>query len=146
MDTSQSPLSYDDARILIIDDDAALLTALADTLNFRIKGILIDTVDSGTDGLARAERTRYDVILCDVSMPDIDGLALLPRLKTISPNSGIIMMTGHGDESTRRTAACLGAVDLIHKPFDRPSLVRTLKQILQAQQQHRRSLSAALGS
>ncbi|HKN87271.1 MAG TPA: response regulator [Nitrospiraceae bacterium] len=134
MDILQQPLSSDDARILIIDDDTALLTALADTLKIRLERTIIDTADNGTEGLARAERNRYNVILCDISMPDIDGLSLLPQLKDVSPHSGIIMMTGHGDESTRRTAACLGAVDLIHKPFDRPSLVRTLKQILQTQQ------------
>jgi CheY-like chemotaxis protein len=134
MVTSQLPRSSDDARILIIDDDTALLTALADTLKLRLEGIVIDTANSGSDGTARAERNNYNIILCDVSMPDIDGLSLLPQLKKISPDSIIIMMTGHGDESTRRTAACLGALELIHKPFDRPSLVRTLKQALQAQQ------------
>lgn len=134
MVTSQPPLSSDDARILIIDDDTALLTAPADTLKLRLEGIVIDTANSGSDGMARAERNHYNIILCDVSMPDIDGLSLLPQLKKISPDSGIIMMTGHGDESTQRTAACLGALELILKPFDRPSLVRTLKRALQAQQ------------
>jgi DNA-binding NtrC family response regulator len=66
-------------------------------------------------------------------MPDLNGLALLPRLKKIAPNSAIIMMTADGKESTRRTAACLGALALIQKPFDRPALVHTLMQVLQAQ-------------
>ena len=81
MVTSQPPLSSDDARILIIDDDTALLTAPADTLKLRLEGIVIDTANSGSDGMARAERNHYNIILCDVSMPDIDGLSLLPQLK-----------------------------------------------------------------
>jgi len=109
-----------------------LLTALADMLNIQLERIAIDTANSGADG--RAERHRYHIILCDVRMPGIYGLSLLPRLKAIAPDSAIIMMTGHGDESTRRTALGRGAVELIRKPFDRPALVRTLKQVLQAQQ------------
>jgi Response regulator containing CheY-like receiver, AAA-type ATPase, and DNA-binding domains len=109
-----------------------LLTALADTLKIRLERLVIETATNGTDGLARAEQSRYNIILCDVSMPEINGLSLLPRLKKASPDSVIIMMTGHGDESTRRTALGLGAVELIRKPFDRPALVRTLKQVLQA--------------
>jgi DNA-binding NtrC family response regulator len=62
---------------------------------------------------------------------------LLPQLKKIAPNSSIIMMTGHGDESTRKTAASLGALELLHKPFDRYSLVVTLKQVLETQPQYR---------
>lgn len=110
-----------------------MLTALADMLNIQLERIAIDTANSGADGLARAERHRYHIILCDVRMPGIHGLSLLPRLKAIAPDSAIIM-TGHGDESTRRTALGRGAVELIRKPFDRPPLVRTLKQVLQAQQ------------
>jgi DNA-binding response OmpR family regulator len=74
MDSSQPSLSADPACILIIDDDTALLTALADTLKIRLERIVIDTSNSGADGLARAKRNHYNIILCDVSMPDIDGL------------------------------------------------------------------------
>jgi DNA-binding NtrC family response regulator len=137
MDSLQPSLSADPARILIIDDDTALLTALADTLKIRLERIVIDTSNSAADGLARPKRNHYNIILCDVSMPDIDGLCLRPELKKIAPNSSIIMMTGHGDESTRKTAASLGALELIHKPFDRHSLVGTLKQVLETQPQHR---------
>jgi DNA-binding NtrC family response regulator len=137
MDSLQPSLSADPPCILIIDDDTALLTALADTLKIRLEQIVIDTSNSGADGLARAKRNHCNIILCDVSMPDIDGLCLLPQLKKIAPNSAIIMMTGHGNESTRKTAASLGALELIHKPFDRHSLVGTLKQVLETQPQHR---------
>jgi DNA-binding NtrC family response regulator len=124
-------MSTDHARILTIDDDGVLLTALADTLKIRLGHIVIDTANTGADGLAQAESNRYNIILCDISMPDLNGLALLPQLKKITPDSAIIMMTADGEESIRRTAACLGALALIHKPFDRPA--RTLKQVLQAQ-------------
>jgi DNA-binding NtrC family response regulator len=133
MDTLQPSAPIHHARILIIDDDAILLTALADTLKIRLEHIVIDTASSGADGFAQAESNRYNIILCDISMPDLNGLALLPRLKKIAPDSAIIMMTADGEESTRRTAASLGAFELIHKPFDRPALVRALKQVLQAQ-------------
>jgi CheY-like chemotaxis protein len=61
-----------------------LLTALADTLKIRLERIVIDTSNSAADGLARPKRNHYNIILCDVSMPDIDGLCLLPQLKKIA--------------------------------------------------------------
>lgn len=131
VDTMELSVPIHHARILIIDDDAVLLTALADTLKIRLGHIVIDTANSGADGLAQVESHRYNIILCDISMPDLNGLALLPRLKKIAPDSAIIMTTADGEESTRRTAARLGALALIQKPFDRPALVRTLKQALQ---------------
>jgi DNA-binding NtrC family response regulator len=141
MPTLKVSLSTHHTRILIIDDDAVLLEALADTLRTTLWLVVIETANSGSGGLQCAQRHPYDIILCDVSMPDINGLALLPMLKDIAPDSAIIMMTGNGEESTRRTAARLGALDLIYKPFDRPTLVSTLKQVLQAQDRrsHQRS-------
>jgi DNA-binding response OmpR family regulator len=133
MDRVRPSLSLDPARILIIDDDTALLAALTDTLKLRLAGIVVETATSGAEGFERAERLAYNIILCDISMPDIDGLSLLPRLKQIAPDSAIMMMTAHGEESVQRTALRLGALELIRKPFDRASLVRTLKQVLQAQ-------------
>jgi CheY-like chemotaxis protein len=102
-------------------------------LKLRLAGIVVETATSGAEGFERAERLAYNIILCDISMPDIDGLSLLPRLKQIAPDSAIMMMTAHGEESVQRTALRLGALELIRKPFDRASLVRTLKQVLQAQ-------------
>jgi DNA-binding response OmpR family regulator len=133
MDRVRPSLSLDPARILIIDDDTALLAALTDTLKLRLAGIVVETATSGAEGFERAERLAYNIILCDISMPDIDGLSLLPRLKQIAPDSAIMMMTAHGEESVQRTALRLGALELIRKPFDRASLVRTLNQVLQAQ-------------
>lgn len=85
METMDSCASIHHARILIIDDDAALLTALADTLKLRLEHTVIDTANSGVDGFAQAESNRYNIILCDISMPDLNGLALLPRLKRSPP-------------------------------------------------------------
>jgi hypothetical protein len=74
MDSLLPSLSGDPPCILIIDDDTALLTALADTLKIRLERIVIDTSNSGTDGLARVKRNHYNIILGNVSMPAIDGL------------------------------------------------------------------------
>jgi DNA-binding NtrC family response regulator len=138
MDTLQPSLSTHQAHILIIDDDPALLESLADALRIRLFRVVIATASNGSEALQRARNDRYDIILCDVSMPDINGLALLPQLKNITPNSAVIMMTGDGEESIRRAAAHLGALESINKPFDRLTLVRILKQVLQAQHQKSR--------
>ena len=132
----------DYARILIIDDDPALLEALADTLRIKLFRVVIAAANNGAEGLSRAGSDCYDIILCDVSMADINGLTLLSKLKHIGPDSAIIMMTGEGEESISRMALRLGAIERINKPFDRLTLVRILKEVLQAQRQKNRRTSA----
>ena len=63
--------------ILVVDDDAALLEALPETLRLRMEGIDVDTCDSAPEALKMIERTDYDVIVSDIKMPGMDGLALL---------------------------------------------------------------------
>jgi PAS domain S-box-containing protein len=86
-----------DARVLIVDDDLALLEALPETLRLRMDGVSIDTAASAAAALVRIETTDYDAIVTDIKMPGIDGLVLLSEIRSRSPKTPTLLITGHGE-------------------------------------------------
>src|SRR4051812_19908145 len=82
-------------RVLLVDDDHALLGILADSL--RERGHHVDATVDPADALARAQRGGYDVALLDLVMPSMTGLELGDRLKAVSPDTEILILTGHAD-------------------------------------------------
>jgi PAS domain S-box-containing protein len=117
--------------ILVVDDDAALLEALPETLRLRMEGIDVDTCDSATEALALIERTDYDVIVSDIKMPGMDGLALLAEIKERRPSTPTLLITGHGERELAVAALRGGAHDLIQKPIDRDYFVASLRRAIQ---------------
>ncbi len=125
-------------HILVIDDDRALLLALEATLSGA--GYLVETTDSGQDGLKRAYERVPDLILCDISMPDLAGTTVLQALRVdpATANLQVVLMTGKArDEVSMRSAMDLGADDYLEKPFGPDALLRCVASRL-----HRRELNA----
>lgn len=104
------------SRILIVDDEASLRDMLA--FFFHKRGFEVLTASNFTEGQAAALRSPPDVILCDIRMPDGNGLDLLRRVKTESPKTPVIMITAHTSTKDAIEAMKAGAVDYIAKPFD----------------------------
>ena len=104
------------ARILIVDDEASLRDMLA--FFFHKRGFEVLTASNFTEGQAAALRSPPDVILCDIRMPDGNGLDLLKRVKSESPKTPVIMITAHTSTKDAIDAMKAGAVDYIAKPFD----------------------------
>jgi len=104
------------SRILIVDDEASLRDMLA--FFFHKRGFEVLTASNFTEGQAAALRSPPDVILCDIRMPDGNGLDLLRRVKTESPKIPVIMITAHTSTKDAIEAMKAGAVDYIAKPFD----------------------------
>jgi DNA-binding NarL/FixJ family response regulator len=117
-------------RILLIDDDPALLSGLAETLRLRLGTELVHTCPNPMSAPAMVQRAQYDLILCDVWMPQMNGLTLLPQLRQLAPRTPILMMSGVADEGIKTTALGYGATQFLAKPFDRQSLAATLKQVM----------------
>jgi DNA-binding response OmpR family regulator len=117
-------------RILIIDDDEALLAGLADMLNIRLDDVQVDTCSDPVFAVGMARQHGYDLILCDVCMPGISGLELLPQLRYGRPNIAIIAMSGVADQSLRDAALSYGATAFIAKPFEREVLSTVVKAAL----------------
>src|SRR5712692_4575859 len=121
-------------HILIVDDDAALLEALPQALSLRIPGVQVVTSDSTLEALERIQKYDYDVIVSDIKMPGMDGLALLAKIKELRPETPTLLITGHGEHNLAVQALRGGAYDFIQKPIDRDYLVAALHRAIQTHQ------------
>ncbi len=121
-------------RILLVDDDTALLQALPQALSLRIPGIQVVTSDSALEALERIQHYDYDAIVSDIKMPGMDGLALLARIKELRPETPTLLITGHGEHDLTIQALRGGAYDFIQKPIDRDYFVAALHRAIQTHQ------------
>jgi PAS domain S-box-containing protein len=126
------------ARILLVDDDAALLDALPEALRLRMDGIEIDTSDSALGALERIKELDYDAIVSDIKMPGMDGLALLHEIREVRPRTPTLMITGHGERDLAVQALRGGAYDFVQKPIDRDYFVASLERAIQLRRLDRR--------
>jgi DNA-binding NtrC family response regulator len=109
-------------RVLIVDDDALIRWACAETLKDRGYRVT-EAIDgrSALDAVARAI-DPIDVILLDYRLPDANGLGVLARLRSLSPDSRIVLMTAHGTPETARGALRMGAARIVDKPIEMQDL------------------------
>jgi two-component system, NtrC family, nitrogen regulation response regulator NtrX len=119
------------ANILIIDDEKAIRKTLTEILSF--EGYKIDEASDGEEGLKRFGEKTYDLVLCDIKMPKIDGIEFLEKAKLINPDIPIIMISGHGNIDTAVEAVKKGAFDYISKPPDLNRLLITLRNATEKQ-------------
>src|SRR5436309_495584 len=118
-------------RVLIVDDDAALLQALPETLRLRMCQVTVDTAESAAAALDLIAARDYDTIVTDIKMPGMDGLALLAEIRTRRPDTPILMITGHGEHALAIQALRRGAYDFIQKPIERDYFVASLRRAIQ---------------
>jgi len=128
----------DQPRVLVVDDDPALLQALPEALRLRMGSVTVDTADSGEGALNLIAARDYDVIVTDIKLPGTDGLGLLAEIRTRRPDTPTIMITGHGEHALAIDALRGGAYDFIQKPIDRDYLVASLRRAIQVSELSRR--------
>jgi two-component system nitrogen regulation response regulator NtrX len=119
-------------NVLIVDDEAGVRSALSGVL--RDEGYGVDAVDSGEACLDRVARSPYDVIVLDIWLPGIDGLATLTRLRERRVDAPVVMISGHGNIESAVRAIKLGAFDFVEKPL---SLEKTVLVVGNAVRQRR---------
>jgi signal transduction histidine kinase len=127
----------DQANILIVDDDTALLQALPQALYLRMDDIKVDTCDSAQEAIERIGEHEYDAIVSDIKMPGMDGLALLAQIQELSPDTPTLLITGHGEHDLAVQALRGGAYDFIQKPIDRDYLIAALQRAIHTHQLRR---------
>ena len=115
-------------EILIIDDEKAIRKTLTEILSF--EGYKIDESPDGEDGLKRFREKAYDVVLCDIKMPKLDGIEFLQKAGEVNPDIPIIMISGHGNIETAVEAVKKGAYDYISKPPDLNRLLITIRNAM----------------
>src|SRR5919109_4147445 len=96
------------SRLLIVDDDPALLAGLSEALKVRLPDLSTETAASAKHALGLMANADYDCVLCDLVMPEMDGLEFLRRVRDLYPGTAIIM-TGCGTDATAAEARRLGA-------------------------------------
>ena len=112
-------------KILVIDDEKSIRNTLKDILGF--EGYQVEMAENGIVGVGMVKTTEYDIILCDIKMPDMDGLEALEQIMSIRPESTVVMISGHGTIDTAVEAIKKGAFDFIEKPLDLNRLLITLR-------------------
>lgn len=114
-------------RLFIVEDDDRTRQELERILG-RQTGFLIESFGRPAQALAAAAASRPDLALLDLKLPEMDGIALLDRLRERAPDLMAIIMTGYGEAETARNAKEHGAADFVEKPLDLPYLLVTLRQ------------------
>ena len=127
----------DSPRILLVDDDTALLEALPHMIALRIHGVQVDTSDSAPQALELIQDHDYDAVVSDIKMQGMDGLELLAQLQALRPEVPTLLISGHADQSLVIQALRSGAYDFIQKPIDRVSFVAALHRAIQTRQLRR---------
>ncbi|MBI1342726.1 MAG: response regulator [Terrimonas sp.] len=116
------------ADVLIIDDEKAIRKTLSEILSF--EGYKIEEAADGEEGLKKFREKEYDVVLCDIKMPKIDGIEFLQKAGEINPDVPIIMISGHGNIETAVEAVKGGAYDYLAKPPDLNRLLITIRNAM----------------
>ncbi|HLS58404.1 MAG TPA: sigma-54 dependent transcriptional regulator [Paracoccaceae bacterium] len=118
--------------VAIIDDEADMRASVGQWMN--LSGFQPELFDSAEAALARLGPDYPGVVITDIKMPGMDGMALLRRLQSIDPGLPVIMMTGHGDVPMAVEAMRIGAFDFVEKPFDPEKLAELTRKALAARQ------------
>jgi signal transduction histidine kinase len=126
------------ARLLVVDDDPALLHALRAALRLRLPDVLVDTADSAAGALKKVAVSEYDVVVSDIKMPGMDGLKLLAEIRQLCPDTPTLLITGHGQHDLAVQALRGGAFDFIQKPLDREYFVASLSRAIRVRELGRR--------
>lgn len=114
--------------ILIIDDERSIRSVLKDILTN--EGYKVDEAADGEEGLAKFSKTNFDVVICDIKMPKMDGIEFLLKAFDINSDIPIIILSGHGNIETAVEAVKKGAFDFISKPPDLNRLLITIRNAL----------------
>jgi len=122
------------ARILIIEDEAAIRRVLNKILTEENKGYEVFEAEDGLAGMEIIKNEDFDLVLCDIKMPKMDGVEVLEAIKKIKPEIPIVMISGHGDLDTAVNTMRLGAFDYISKPPDLNRLLNTVRIALDTQE------------
>jgi len=131
------------ARILVIDDEAGILELLDTVL--RRKGHEVVLAERGRKGVQLFQQERPHATILDLTMPDMDGLAVLRKIRTLDPHAPVTILTGFGTEVRERQAHELGVTEFIPKPFSLHTLGAALDRVLKHRGDERRQFSHIFG-
>jgi DNA-binding NtrC family response regulator len=116
------------SRILVIDDERSIRNTLKDILEY--EKYEVDLAEDGIKALDKIKTAEYDIILCDIKMPGMDGIEVLEELAEMKPDTPVVMISGHGNIDTAVESIKKGAFDYIEKPLDLNRLLITIRNAM----------------
>ena len=118
------------SKILVIEDEAAIRRVLIKIISEESDSYVVEEAENGIEGIEKFKDNDYDLVLCDIKMPKMDGVEVLEKAKKIKPEIPFVMISGHGDLDTAVNTMRLGAYDYISKPPDLNRLLNTVRNAL----------------
>jgi len=118
------------SKILIIEDEAAIRRVLKKIISEENDAYQVEEAEDGLVGIDMISKSDFDLVLCDIKMPKMDGVEVLEKIKKLKPEIPIVMISGHGDLDTAVNTMRLGAFDYISKPPDLNRLLNTVRNAL----------------
>ncbi len=115
-------------RILVVDDEDALRTVLSAELNS--EGYEVGTAADGIEAVSELQKMKYDLVLLDIKMPNMNGFEVLKVIKEKHPGTRVIMLTGFADLKNAIESKKLGAEDFVSKPYDLVDLLTTIDRVM----------------
>ena len=116
------------SKILVIDDERSIRNTLKDILEY--EKYEVDLAEDGNKGIEKIRSAEYDIVLCDIKMPGLDGIEVLERLNILAPDTPVVMISGHGNIDTAVDSIKKGAFDYIEKPLDLNRLLITIRNAM----------------
>ncbi len=116
------------SRILVIDDERSIRNTLKEILQYEKYDV--DLAEDGAHGLELLSKSEYDVVLCDIKMPGMDGIEVLENIQASFPDTPVVMISGHGNIDTAVESIKKGAFDYIEKPLDLNRLLITIRNAM----------------
>jgi DNA-binding NtrC family response regulator len=135
------------ARVLVVDDEKAMLLALRGLLSK--EGYQVETAASGEEAIRRIETGSFHLVITDLSMNGVSGMEVLERARAFDPDLAVVMITAHGSEKAAVQAMKLGAVDYLPKPFDNDEIRVVVRRVVEGvllRRDHRRLLEQVHGA
>ena len=128
-----------EAKVLLVDDEKDFLESMSERM--RLRGMDVTTASSAKEGLAFIESDVFDAVILDFQLPEMDGMAVLKKIKAKHPEAQIILLTGHASLERGVEAIKIGASDYLEKPADMEALSEKIKEaktekMLIVQKQH----------
>jgi DNA-binding NtrC family response regulator len=114
-------------QLLILDDEPIVCKRLRPA--FQKAGYEVETFNDSASAMARIEEKRFDIIITDLKMKGIDGMHFLERIKEISPNTGVIVITGFATSDTAKESFRKGAFDFVAKPFKLNDIIEAVRRL-----------------
>jgi len=116
------------SRILVIDDERSIRNTLKDILEY--EKYEVELAEDGAKALEKVKGAEFDIVLCDIKMPGMDGLEVLVKLSEMTPDTPVVMISGHGNIDTAVESIKKGAYDYIEKPLDLNRLLITIRNAM----------------